>query len=279
MKKMMLVALALSAAPVLHAVEVKVTEVIDRRSTGPFASFSIGMQIPSVKSTDVAASRVLVSAATDDKGTNLVDTEHEVSLGANMRPEASQPASVTMALKNPDRKATRVTEVRGEIELYMPGKDPNSTAEIAKFLSLSGKPLTHKALKANGIEISLVSPAQIEAEKKKVAVAKRKELEGTGYDEETIKTIVDSAVESAMRFEESDVVLRVKDPNKRIQDIEYIDAAGESKHISVNVNDQGYTVLSTWGDKPAPDWKMRIAMRTPKNLVKQPFTIKDVKLP
>lgn len=279
MKKLLFAALLLAAAPLASAVDVKVTEVIDRRSSGSFASFSIGMQIPSIKSTDVAASRVLVSAATDDKGNNLVDTEHEVSLDANMRPDAAKPASVSLVLKNPDRKATKVTEVRGDIELYMPGKDPNSTAEIPKFISLAGKPLTHKALKANGIEVSLVSAAQIEAEKKKLADAKRAEIKDYGYDEETANDVVKSYVESALRFEESDVVVRIKDPNKRIQDITYIDSAGESKHVSRSDNDNGLTVLSTWGDKPGADWKMRIAMRTPKNLVKQPFTLKDVALP
>lgn len=278
MKKIILASLLL-AAPLAHAVDVKVTEVIDRRSSGSFASFSIGMEIPSIKSTDVAASRVIVSAATDDKGTSLVDTEHEVSLDPNMRPEASKPASVTMALKNPNRKATRVTEIRGEIELYMPGKDPNSTADIAKFTSLAGKPLSHKALKANGIEIALISPAQIEAEKKKLADAKRAEVKDYGYDAETLESVVSSYVDSALRVEESDVLLRVKDPQKRIQDITYIDAAGEAKHVSRSDNEQGFTVLSTWGEKPQADWKMRISMRTPKNLVKQPFMLKDVALP
>jgi hypothetical protein len=278
MKKIILTA-ALLIAPLASAVDVKVTGVFDRRSSGSFASFTIDMTIPSVKSTDVAASRVLVSSATDDMGTNLVDTEHEVSLDANNRPDAAKPASVSLALKNPNRKATRVTEVRGDIELYMPGKDPNSIADIPKFISLAGKPLTHKALKANGIDITLVSSAQIEAEKKRLGDAKRKELKDTGYDEETMNSIVESYVDSELHFDENDVVLRVKDPNKRIQDIAYFDAAGEEKHVSRNDNEQGYTVLSTWGEKPAADWKMRISMRTPKNLVKQPFTLKDVALP
>jgi hypothetical protein len=278
MKKILLASLLL-AAPLAHAVDVKVTEVADRRSSGSFAQFMIELQIPSVKSTDVAASRVIVSAATDDKGTNLVDAESQPSLDANMRPDASRPASVSMTLKNPSRKATRVTEIRGEIELYMPGKDPNSTADIAKFTSLAGKPLAHKALKANGVEIALISPAQIAAEKKKLGDAKRVEVKDYGYDAETLESVVSSYVDSALRVEESDVLLRIKDPNKRIQDISYVDAAGEAKHVSRSDNEQGFTVLSTWGEKPQADWKMRIAMRTPKNLVRQPFTIKDVPLP
>lgn len=278
MNKIVLAALLL-AAPLAHALDVKVTEVMDRRSSGSFAQFVIGLEIPSIQSTDVAASRVIVTAATDDKGTNLVNTEQEPSLDQNMRPQASKPASVSMALRNPDRKATRVREVRGEIELYMPGRDPNSIADIAKFMSLSGKPLAHKALKANGIEIAMISPAQIEAERKKLGDAKRAELKDTGYDAETMDSIVSSYLDSTLRVEESDVLLRIKDPNKRIQDISYIDAAGETRQVSRNDNEQGFTVLSTWGDKPAADWKMRISMRTPKNLVKQPFTLKDVALP
>jgi hypothetical protein len=185
-----------------------------------------------------------------------------------------------VSLKNPSRKATKVTDVRGEVELYMPSKDPNSVAEIAKFLSFSGKPLTHKALKANGVELSLVSPAQIAAEKKRIGDAKRKEYKDAGYEDgEDLENMVKSTLDYTLNFEPSDIPVRLKDPNKRIQEVSYITASGEVKPVSVRTGDEGMYVISSWGDPPQPDWKLRVSMKTPKNLVRYPFALKDVALP
>src|SRR6185503_14333513 len=107
-------------------------------------------------------------------------------------------------LKNPARKAAAVKQVSGEIELYMPSKDPNSVAEFPKFTSLAGKTLTHKALKANNVEIAAVSSAQVAAEKKKLEEAKRKELKDSGYDEETLTSVLSSFLEYLLKFEDSD---------------------------------------------------------------------------
>lgn len=273
-----ILALALLCTP-LYALDLKVTQVNDRRTNGSFSHLMIVCDLPKVPATDVTASRVIVAAATDDSGHDLVDHEGgEPQLEPSRGGEKASPASVSMTLKNPDRKATKVAEVRGEVELYMPGKDPNSTAEIAKFLSYSGKPITHKALKANGVEISLVSPAQIDAERKKRGDAKRKEGAEAGLSGESLDSYVSSYLEYELKLDESDVLVRIKDPNKRIQDISYIDSAGQEQHVSRR-DDEGYTYFSTWSGKPQADWKLRVNMTTAKNLVRQPFTLKDVALP
>jgi hypothetical protein len=268
-------------------VEVTVQQVNDRRTSGSFAQLTIGLQLPKISSRDVEASRVLLAAATDDSGRSLLDPQaSEPQLEPSFRgsltgrdDKVPPPATVSVTLKNPDRKAKTVKEVRGEIELYMPGKDPNSVAEIPKFLSSSGKPLTHKALKANGVEIALVSPAQLAAERKRLAEVKRKEYMGAGWEAgEDLDNMVKSYTESLLTVEDSDVLVRVKDPNSRIQDLSYVDAAGETKRIS-NRTDEGFTYLTTWGEKPGPDWKLKVSMKTPKNLVRYSFALKDVALP
>jgi hypothetical protein len=37
--------------------------------------------------------------------------------------------------------------------------------------------------------------------------------------------------------------------------------------------------LSTWVGKPQADWKMRVSMKTSKNIVRYPFALSDVPLP
>lgn len=256
-----------------------VKSVNDRRTNGSFASLAINVELPKVKDSEVAASRVLISKAVDETGRDLVDSEQgEPEFDVRMGRVTGDPVSVMLSLKNPDRKATKVREVRGEIELLLPAKDPNSIAEIAKFTASPGKPLSHKALKANGVEIALVTPAQIAAEKKKRADAKKKEYAEMGFEGEDLENMLRDFVSSLMGGDENDLFVRLKDPNKRIQQIAYVDAAGEEKPVMVREED-GMTTLSTWAGKPQADWKMVVKMKTPKNVVKYPFALTDVPLP
>lgn len=274
-------ALAQKAAPL----DVKIQQVNDRRTNGSFSHLTITLELPKVRSSEVTASRVFVTTATDDSGRSLLDPEAgEPQLEYNMRPAnaketAPPPATVSITLPNPDRKAVTVKDVRGEIELYMPGKDPNSVAEIPKFLSTSGKPLTHKALKANGVEIALISPAQLQAERKRVIDAKRKEAKEAGWqDGEDLEAMIKSNTESLWTANEGDLLVRVKDPNQRLQELVYLDAAGEEQRISSR-DEEGLFWFSTWGEKPQADWKLKVSMKTPKSLVRYPFALKDVALP
>lgn len=279
MKTLTILALTLCSTA-LAAQEVVVKQVNDRRSKGFFSELTIYAELPKIKSTDVAASRVLVTKAVDDTGRDLIDPEKkEPQFENNRGAQPDRAAAVTFALENPERKAMTVKEVRGEIELFMPAKDPNSVAEVAKFLPQSGKPLTHKALKANGIEIALVTPAQLEAEKTKRAEAKKKEYAEIGYEGEALAEMLKSFLESLfMASSENDLYVKIKDPNQRIQEIAYIDGAGEVQQVTV-MDDEGMTRLSTWAGKPQADWKLRISMRTPKNLVRYPLALNNVPLP
>jgi hypothetical protein len=286
MKRIALALLIASSVAAQSKIDTVVDQVNDRRTSGSsFSQLAITVKLPKIQNADVAASRVLIAFAVDDLGMSLIDSKaDEPQLEPNSRAlyggadEKQSPATVTVTLKNPSRKATSVKQVSGEIELYMPSKDANSVAEFPKFTSLAGKTLTHKALKAGGVEIAAVSDAQIAAEKKKIEDAKRKELKDAGYDDETLKSALESHMEYVLRFDEGDAVLRVKDPNKRIQDISYVDAKGEEKRVSVS-DKEGYTVLSTWGDKPQPDWKLRVTLKTAKNLIRYPFALANIALP
>jgi len=283
MKK--LLAIALFAAPLLaqSKADTTVKQVNDRRTSGSFSQLMITIELPGVKSSEVAASRVLVSSAVDDSGQNLIDPQAQTpTLDPNSRGMfggQDDPVSVSVTLKNPARKATAVKQVSGDIELYMPSKDPNSIAEIPKFTSTYGKPLTHKALKANGVEIMAMNETLLAAERKRLGDVKRKELKDNGYDDETLNSVLSSYMESLLKPDEGDVLLRVKDPNKRIQEMAYIDAKGETKRAMMREEDTGFTTLSTWGEKPQPDWKLRVSMKTAKNIVRYPFSLTNVPLP
>lgn len=263
--------------------DVSLKQVNDRRSKGFFSELTLTLELPKIQSRDVAASRVFVAAATDDAGTDLVDRdEAEPSFAGNPRASMEDappvPASVSVTLKNPARGAKTLPAVSGEIELFMPGRDPNSVAEIAKFTTMGGKALAHKALKANGVEIAMLSAAQIDAERKKRADARKKEYAEMGYEGEELESVVQNAIEGLLEVGDGDVLVRIKDPQKRIQEISYVDAAGDVKMVSTR-DDEGVVFLSTWSGAPQPDWTMRVSMRTPKNLVRYAFSLENVALP
>ena len=284
MKKLVLLSLLVLATAVnaQQKIDVTVKQVNDRRSAGFFAQLNINLEMPKIQSADVAAARVFVSSATDETGRDLLDPERgEPAFETNlhtMRNMPAMPATVSLTLKNPERKAMKVKEVRGEIELYMPGKDPNSVAEIAKFVTQAGKPLSHKALKANGVEITFLTDAQVAAEKKKRADAKKKEYAEMGFSGEDLENMLKSFMEMLLGGQEDQMLARVKDPNNRIHEITYLDAAGETKLVTMQ-DDEGIVRLSTWGGKPQNDWKLRVSMKTSKNITRYSFALNDVPLP
>jgi hypothetical protein len=271
-----------SSAPT--PVEASVAQIHDRRTTSPFSQLSVSLELAGTTASDVAAARVTIQKAVDDTGRDLVDPEEgepqfAQTTGSFLPSDAAKgPASIDLALLNPSRDATTIAEIRGEVELYMPKKDPDATALIPKFLSLAGKPVTNKALKASGVEISVLGPSQLEAEKKKASKARADQLKKEGNDAETIKWMIESFESSFVTPDEGEVVLKVKDPNKRIHEYAFVDGAGEAQRVFPRDSD-GFTLLSTYGAKPAADWNLKVTLRTPKTMSKRSFVVKGVELP
>ncbi len=264
--------------------DVKVFQVNDRRTNGSFSRLAVTVEMPGVHSADVAASRVLLRAATDDAGNDLMTKEKEPQLEMNQRQEfgkgeATPPSMVvSIELKNPARAAKTVKEVRGDIELYMPARDPNGTATISKFLSQSGKSLSDRALKANGVDIAIISKAQFDASKKAAGEKRRAEAKAEGREGEDLEAAVTNYLESYFTPDDGDVLLKVNDPNKRIESISYVDGSGELKRANMRDHD-GMTVLSTYGEKPQPDWSLRVNLKTAKNIMRYPFALTNIALP
>ncbi|MEO8216318.1 MAG: hypothetical protein ABI718_04475 [Acidobacteriota bacterium] len=271
-------------APAMAApAQVNVVRVNDRRGGEPFQRLELVIELPTVPSTGVSAGRVLLRSAVDDSGNNLMEeTQGEPALGSlsvARRGDSTRPAALSFTLASPLRNATSVREVRGEIELYMPSRDANSVALLPKFMSSKGKALSHKALKANGVEIMVLSEPQYEAEKKRLADLKRKEMVKEEYSEDTIASSIEIFLENFLAPEPNDVVVKIKDPKKVIQEFSWIDSSGgEPKRLNTR-EDNGLTFLFTWEGPPQPDWALRVSMLTPKNVVRFPFVLRDVPLP
>lgn len=281
---LVLLSLALpSFAQKAKPVDAAVKMVQDRRNSS-FGQLALTLELPSIVTGDVASSRVHVLNAVDDLGTSLLvegaEPGFEPNFAAQMGSDddRKQPASITVGLMNPARAASKLTEVRGEVDLFMPAKDPNGVASFSSFRGATGKPLAHKALKANGVEITLLSDAQLDAARRKLSEEKRKELAGYGYEGESLEESVQQYSDSLFMLSESDFVVSVKDPKKRIQEIAVVTPEGEAKRLMTEEIGE-YVKYSTWGDPIGNDWTLRISMQTPKNMMRYAFTVKNVELP
>ncbi len=280
---------ALKAPPPLASVpvaRVSVGQVRDRRSDeSPFKGLEINFELPEIPAADVAAVRTTVTTAVDDTGRNLSPDDagkgsfQPTQMGRfGGAPEKGEPARLTLQLKNPARKASRVASVTGEIELYMPVKDPSSVATLPKFMAQPGRPLVDPALKANGVEITVMGKDQLDAEKKRQIDKLRQDAKKKKIAADTLEETVAEFSSEFLKPDEGDVVVRLKAPEGRIQEMAYVDGSGEEKRVSMSEK-QGFTVLSTWGEKPGPDWSLRVRMMTPKTLARYAFALKDVALP
>ena len=266
----------------------KVVSVQDRRTAGSFATCRLGVELPDFPAHEVKAARVVVTKAVDDLGTMLLpDDAAEARLEPTQRgqfsgPEKGKPAPPTIVfpeMKNPPRKAKALKEVSGEIELFVPSRDPNGEAILARFLSLAGAPVANAALKANGVEITILSKAQLGAERKKREDAERAKAKKEGVtDPETISSMVENELYSFPKGEEGEVVLKVKDPRKAIQEMKAFDAEGNRVFAS-DMEEKGFRVLKFWNEKPKADWSLRVEMRSEKSLVRQTFVFRDIPLP
>jgi hypothetical protein len=279
---------AAASAPKATPANAKMGVLQDRRSEGHFPRCTLGIELPDYPAHEVTAARVVVTKAVDDLGTNLVKEDAaQAPLEATQRgqlgkPEAGKPVPPTLVfaeMKNPPRKAKVLREVSGEIELFVPSRDPNGEAKLAKFPSLEGKPVANAALKANGVEVTFLSKAQIAAERKKAEAAETAKLKKDGYDDpESIKSMVESALYSFPKGEEGEVVMKVKDPKKAIQEIKAFDGEG-NRVFSGDSEEAGFRVLKFWNDKPKPDWSLAVQMRSDRSLVRHTFAFRDVPLP
>jgi len=266
----------------------KWVSVKDRRTAGSFPSCTLGIELADYTAWEVTAARVVVTTAVDDLGTSLVKGDgaearlEPTQRGQLGKPAAGKPAPPSLVfaeMKNPPRKAKALKEVSGEIELLVPSRDPNGEAKLAGFLGLAGKPIANAALRANGVEISILTKAQVDAERKKAEAAETAKLKKEGYDDpDTIRSTVESALSYFPKGEEGEVVLKVKDPKKAVQEIKAFDGKGE-RVFSGSSEQAGFRVLSFWNEKPKPDWSLSVVMVSDRSLVRHTFTFRDVPLP
>jgi hypothetical protein len=230
----------------------------------------------------VAAARVIVKEAKDDKGNSLVG---KASV-PDFFPREYNNGTLQVAVGQPARNATSV-RMKGTIELYVPSRDPGANVKIANALATLDKPLSAKALKAAKLEITPLSREgyAAAAKERKVDDKAIEQLRAQGKKEGVPEKEIELAIALAQAFEgiEGDVsdtaviLSGEKSDFDRIYRIEILGEDGEPIHItSRGTSSRGESSLMTLDPaKPPPaNATMQLMLLTEKTRVSVPFDLK-----
>ncbi|MBK9087521.1 MAG: hypothetical protein IPL90_00060 [Holophagales bacterium] len=245
---------------------------------------TVTVTLPGTKHNDVAAMRVVTTKVVDDLGTNLVpenaaEAQFESAGQRDSYPgEEPPPVNVSIPMKSASRKAKVLKEISADVELYTPALDPAALVTIPKFLGEAGKPIVNPVLQAAGVEITILSKEQIEAERTAYGEKKRAEAKKMGVEGDFLETTVKMATESFLSSSWINAWLKVKDPKGAAFDYVYLDAEGKVEEVN-RETEAGFVGLGARGTEPGPDYGLQVRLKTPKTFVRYTFTLRDVALP
>jgi hypothetical protein len=269
-------------------VKVAAGTVEDQRfSDNRFGGLSVGIVLKGSGMADVKAVRVKVKSAKDDLGTALYKPEKDEKPKDFEEYDANrQPPEVR--LLSPSRDASTV-DVAGEVELFIPGRDPNTKQRIDGFLGRLDKPITSSALKSAKVEITPLSAGEYKARQEKNRPSKE-EIMAEGKK----RGVSDAEIQQALKLmdalgslsgeapTESSVLLETKDPDGRIIAIDLVHSDGSELHAPSRGSTGGREskmVKIDLSEKPPADAALVITLRTPKSLVTVPLDLRGVALP
>ncbi|MEJ2695040.1 MAG: hypothetical protein P8013_00165 [Candidatus Sulfobium sp.] len=251
-----------------------VTEVTDQRSTGQFFNnLKIKIKLLGDDASSIRAIRTSVSKAVDDTGRKLLTDEKKDGQFETVQ-EGSGHAETTLKLKNPARKATVVAEIAGEIELFMPDRDPAATVLIGGILKKTGKPLDVPSLAKAGVKVTVLTRKEYESLKK---AEEKKAKADKGLEQLAVKVFA-GLFGAFSQVGDNDVVMKINDPSANLINIDTVDKEGVEINSSGRMTFHNCVILKY--DKALPsDARLRIFLKTKKSVVSEPFRLVDVALP
>jgi hypothetical protein len=190
--------------PLVAADDIKVAAgtVEEQRYSDPsFGGLTVELQLAGETVKDIKAVRTKIKSAKDDRGTNLhKPPKEERSADFQDFSPNTRPGPRFELL--PPRDASTI-DVSGEVELFIPSRDPDTKMKIEGFMARLDKPIVTSALKAAKAEITPLSAAAYKARqagnkpKKEDIIAEGKKH---GASEEEIKQAL-AMIEASLRSE------------------------------------------------------------------------------
>ena len=283
--------LLLIAAPLFAADDFKVAPgaVEDQRSSDSrMGGLSVGLKITGGALADVKAIRIRVKSAKDDAGTVLYKPAKDDKQADFDEFSPDRYPGPRCSLGSPSRDASKI-EVSGEIELFIPSRDPGTKQRFENVLSRLDKPIASPALKAAKVEITPLSAAAYKTRQQANKPSKEKIIEEGkkhGASEAEIQQVIGMmdalAALGGDEPSETSVLIESKDPDGRIISVDLVGADGaELRAPSRGSNGGRENKLSKidLAEKPPAGAALLVTLRTPKSVVTLPLSLKEVALP
>jgi hypothetical protein len=279
------------ACPLLAADEIKVSvaNVEDQRfSDDRFGGLTVELQLTGTGAADVKAVRVNVKSAKDDGGTILNKPGKEDKARDFEEFSVDRHPGPEIRLSNPRRDASSI-DVAGDVELFVPARDPSTKQKIDRFLSQPDKPISNPSLKSAKVEITPLSPKEYKARQAKDRPTKEQiaaEGKKHGASEKEIQealALMDAL--SSLGGEEpseNSILFETKDPDGRIISVEVVKADGSELHSQGRSSNGGRElkmVKIELAEKPPADSALLVTLRTSKSVFTVPLSLKEVALP
>lgn len=268
---------AIQASTFAEDLRVLLGDIKDHRTTTQSGfHFGTGLEIEiKVLGDDlesVKALRPLVSKAVDDSGRNLIDSTKKQSTFVEYQGgTCSSPLS--LQLKNPARKALAVKELAGSVEIYCPKNDPDSTIVVKNPAGEPKRVLTHPALEAARIKLTLFTKQGYDKEQKP-----QESTQPNGVADGLAKAFA-RAFGGNVGGSKNSALIAFSDPQSRLVKIEFVDKQGKPLEPNGGVCTVNDVRSYDFSEPLPPDAEVRIYVATPKSLKLLPFNLNDVPLP
>ena len=216
--------------------------------------------------------RVVPTRATDDTGLSLLDPE---KYGADWQHVYVFP-TLQAELDSPARGALTLRELSGSVEIYRPQLDPASVVTIANVSQLSPQTLDEPRLLAAGIQINVITFAQIDRYRESLRDPK---ISYPPDSQAALKRVYGRSLDNYLKgniFKRpGDFEIRIVDPNKQLADSELISSDGQR----INSSKSSTGGVSTYSlSDPPPGFGLRLWVATPQSVEKIPFDFADLAL-
>lgn len=231
--------------------------------------------------------RILVKEAKDDTGRSLLEADPKIP---DFMPRTYNSGVLQMSVLQPERKATSV-RLKGTVELYVPGRDPNANVKVEKALAKLDAPLSSKALKAAKLELTPLSREGYNAATKarKITEQDIEKIRAEGKAQGVDTKEIELAIGLAQAFESMDgdyaegsvVLSGRKSDFDRIFRIEVLGADGQplsDSGRSTSTRGESGMMTINLSQPPPADAALQILMITDKAKMSFPFDLK-VQLP
>ncbi|HWX19465.1 MAG TPA: hypothetical protein VN578_06115 [Candidatus Binatia bacterium] len=260
-------------------VRVSVGDVTDNRTTGSFNSeCKLELKFTGDAATDaVSVRKVRLKKAVDELGRDLARDDASDPFGSSGFGQRSGGLKTELRLRNPSRNATVIKLLSGEVELFNPTQANGSILTIKDILKHPAEPVPNSSLKKYGIELLYLTKESYEAKKKQIE-EQQKSQPGAQIGD-VFGDLFKGMFGGMMSVDKNNSLkLYVKDPEKRVVEVEFQDAAGKPLK-RVSTWSSGELRQIELSSPPPADTQLTVHLATPEALQTFPFAIENIPLP